>query len=398
MKEGDTPTALAVEAALDDDIHDLYEHAPTGYLSALPDGTLVRVNETLLRWTGYAREQLLGKRFQDLLPAGARIFHETHYAPLLRMQGQVRELAVDLLCEDGRLLPVLINSVMKTDDRGEPLVVRTTVFDATERRGYERELLRQRELARESEARARELARTLQASLIPPAPPQIPGVDVAAVYRPAGKGDEVGGDFYDVFEAAPGEWIIVVGDVEGKGVKAATVTALARYTLRANALRTREPRRALLALNTALLRQEVDRLCSVVYACVQLDDGTPTTFTVASGGHPLPLYAPAGGRATTIGTPGTILGAIDGPPIENAEVRLQPGDAIVFFTDGCTEGRGPDGFFGEERIEQLVTDLRDGTASQIAAALLEACLRFQDGKTADDIALVVLKVPGAAQP
>jgi PAS domain S-box-containing protein len=127
---------------------DLYENAPCGYLSTLPGGMICRVNQTFLTWTGYQREDLVGRRrFQDLLTAGGRIFHETHYAPLLRMQGTVREIAVDVIAADGRRLPVLINSVLKKDEDGDPLLVRTTVFNATDRKEYERELLRARQKA-----------------------------------------------------------------------------------------------------------------------------------------------------------------------------------------------------------------------------------------------------------
>src|SRR6185312_12851732 len=115
------------------------------------------------------------------------------------------------------------------------------VFDATERRAYERELLRAKRRAEESEAHATDLARTLQQTLIPPAPPEIPELDIAAAYRPAGAGDEVGGDFYDIFELASGSWVIALGDVRGKGVQAAVVAALARHTIRAAAVRASQP-------------------------------------------------------------------------------------------------------------------------------------------------------------
>jgi PAS domain S-box-containing protein len=137
---------------------ELYEDAPCGYISAAPGGELRMVNRTLLAWTGYTREELLGRRFQDLLTPGGRIYHETHYAPLLRMQGGVREIALELVCADGRRLPVLVNSVLRTDEDGQPLLVRTTVFDATHRRRYERELL----LARENERTARRRMERLQ--------------------------------------------------------------------------------------------------------------------------------------------------------------------------------------------------------------------------------------------
>jgi PAS domain S-box-containing protein len=128
---------------------DLYENAPCGYLSTAPDGLIARVNATFERWTGFRREQLVGRRrFQDLLTVGGRIYHETHYAPLLRMQGRVREIAVEIACPDGRRLPVLVNSVLVRDEHGEPAGVRTTVLDATERKLYERELLAARDRER----------------------------------------------------------------------------------------------------------------------------------------------------------------------------------------------------------------------------------------------------------
>jgi len=143
----------ALEPLLEETLEELYEGAPCGYLSTLPDGTIVRVNETFLGWTGHDRGALLaGMRFQELLAPGDRIFHETHYAPLLHMQGTVREIAVEIVRADGSRLPVLLNSVLRRDAGGEPRVVRTTVFDATDRRRYEAELLRAR---REAEARAR---------------------------------------------------------------------------------------------------------------------------------------------------------------------------------------------------------------------------------------------------
>jgi PAS domain S-box-containing protein len=142
----DAPPDLIEESA-----EDLYDNAPCGYISALPDGTIVRVNQTFLDWSGHRREDLVGrKRFQDLLTAGGRIFHETHYAPLLRMQGTVREIAVDIVCADGGRLPALINSVLKKDEDGRPLLTRTTVFNATDRKEYERELLRERQRAEQA--------------------------------------------------------------------------------------------------------------------------------------------------------------------------------------------------------------------------------------------------------
>lgn len=149
---GHNETSIAPYAAyLEENLEDLYEHAPCGYISTLPDGTFARVNHTFLSWIGYQREELLaGNRFQDLLTVAGRIYYETHYAPMLQMQGFVNEIAFDLVCRDGHRLPVLINTVQKQDDSGSPLLYRTTIFDARERRQYERELQLARRKAEEA--------------------------------------------------------------------------------------------------------------------------------------------------------------------------------------------------------------------------------------------------------
>jgi serine/threonine-protein kinase RsbW len=151
-------TEAALVAALEDDPAELYDNAPCGYLSTLPDGTVAKVNQTFLTWTGFDRDELVGRRkFYRLLTPGGQIFFETHFAPLLAMQGAVREIALDLVGADGRRRPVLVNAAVKRDGEGRPLVVRITVFDAADRRRYERELLRARRVAESSAAKLRAL-------------------------------------------------------------------------------------------------------------------------------------------------------------------------------------------------------------------------------------------------
>ena len=142
MTYGDEFRSRIDNALLEESAEDLYEHAPCAYLSTLPDGTIVRVNHTFVEWTGASREVLLaGTRFQTLLTVGSRIYYETHYAPLLRMQGVVNEIAFEVIRADRRVLPVLANSRQKRDAAGTPLFNRITLFDSTDRRRYERELL-----------------------------------------------------------------------------------------------------------------------------------------------------------------------------------------------------------------------------------------------------------------
>jgi sigma-B regulation protein RsbU (phosphoserine phosphatase) len=382
------------EALLEDSVEDLYERAPCGYVSTLPNGTIIKVNETFLAWTGHRRDDLLSRvRLQDLLSAGDRMLYETHIAPLLQMQSQV-QVAVDFRRTDGSQLPALINCVLKQNDAGEPVLVRTTVFDATDRRAYERELLRARHAAEASEARARALAQTLQESFIPPTPPEIPGLDVAATYRPAGRGDEVGGDFYDVFETGPNDWVVVLGDVCGKGVEAAKVTALARYTIRTAAMQTRQPSAVLTTLNQALLNQHIDRFLTVVYARVQSNNRAECSVTIASGGHPLPLRAARDGSVDTIGRPGTLLGVLDAPELHDTTVQLAPADVVFFHTDGVTEARRERAFFGDVRTRRLLVSYRTDDAAHIAGRIVDEAVDFQAGLPRDDIAVVVLKIPG----
>ena len=132
----------AAQALLEETAEDLYENAPCGYVSTLPDGRIVRINRTLLEWTRHSRDALLsGTKFQSLLAVGSKIYYETHYAPLLQMQGFANEIAFDIVCADGRQLPVVSNSRLRRSEDGTPLFNRITLFDATDRRRYERELL-----------------------------------------------------------------------------------------------------------------------------------------------------------------------------------------------------------------------------------------------------------------
>ena len=387
---------LPLDALLEDSAEDLYENAPCGYFSTLPDGTIAKVNGTFLAWTGYQRQELVGRReFQSLLAPGDRIFYDTHYAPLLRMQQAVREIAVEIVCADGSRLPALINSTLKTDARGVLSHIRTSVFDARQRRAYEQELLRARRRAEASEMRARELARTLQASFIPPAPPAIPGLDVGAAYRPAGTGDEVGGDFYDVFATAHDDWVVAVGDVRGKGAEAARVTALARYTLRAAAMQNHDPSHVLATVNEALLRSEEDRFCTVIYGRVQPRRGEGVDLTLASGGHALPVRVRPDGAVDTAGVAGDLLGVLDAPEFDASTLRLNAGDVVCFFTDGVTEGRAGSTYYGDERLAAFLASRAGHGARDIAEQLVDDVVTFQNGLPRDDIVVVVLKAPHA---
>lgn len=161
LSEGGVDTGEPAE-----DLEDLYENAPCGYLSIRPDGRIVKVNATFAAWTGYAKEDLIGRRLHDLLNIAGRIFFETHFAPLLRMQGFFNEVALDLVTRQGKLLPVLVNATERRDGEGRHLFTRLTIFNATDRRRYERELLEAKAIAEAATKRLQELNAVAQASLL----------------------------------------------------------------------------------------------------------------------------------------------------------------------------------------------------------------------------------------
>ena len=235
-----------------------------------------------------------------------------------------------------------------------------------------------------------QVARTLQRSLLPTALPEIPGVEIAARYVAAGDGNEVGGDFYDCFATGGGDWAVVIGDVCGKGAEAATLTALARYTLRAAAAHTRRPRAVLGELNEALLRQRLDyRFCTVLYTSLTPRAGH-VDVVVATGGHPLPLVLRASGEVQTAGLPGTLLGIVDDPELSEQRLVLAPGDALVLYTDGVTETTAVDRATGG-RLEEFLATCAGGAASTIAEAVEREAVDAQDGPPRDDVAVVVVR-------
>lgn len=369
------------------------DDAPCGYLRTADDGLVLEANQTLLDGIGRTRAEVVGRlRLVDLLSGGSRMYHETHFAPLLRVRGEVQALALDLRHADGTRRPVLVNARRTSGRGGGAPTVQVVTFDASERREYERELVRAKQRAEASEARAVELSRMLQATLIPPLPPAIPGLDVAAVYRPAGAGDEVGGDFYDVVQAREHEWVLAVGDVEGKGVEAAAVASLARHVVRAASIPARSPRSCLRTLNEVLLADRTSRtLTAAVLRLARTATGWAGVSCVA--GHGLPLLVRADGTAHEFGVPGTLLGVVVDPPLREQRVELVAGDVLVMCTDGVAEARPAHGgdFFGEDRVVDLVREHRR-SATDITSRLLDEVVAYSQGDTRDDVAVLAVVV------
>jgi hypothetical protein len=235
------------------------------------------------------------------------------------------------------------------------------------------------------------IARTLQESLLPPSLPEIAAVEVDARYHAAGEANEVGGDFYDLFQMAEGTWAAVIGDVKGKGPDAAAMIGLARHTLRAGAMRESDPTRVLTSLNEALsMEASEESICTALLATIRTGDGG-VEVELTSAGHPLPLVLRTDGAVETVGTPGTLVGAIADLELNPERVTLATGDALILFTDGVFEAGSGSDRFGHGRLEALLRESRGAAAHELAGRIERDVLDFQGGEPGDDLAVMVLR-------
>lgn len=240
--------------------------------------------------------------------------------------------------------------------------------------------------------RTRATAEVLQKSLLPEHLPEIPGLELAACYVPAGEGYQVGGDFYDVFQVGPSRWLVVLGDVCGKGPEAAALTALVRYTLRAEALHEPRPTELLGLLNDAILLQRSDlRFCTAICATLDMRDGA-AELTVAAGGHPLPFVLRRSGDIRTIGRTGTLIGVLPDADFRAETVELGAGDTVVLYTDGVLEAHAPQRILEPLDLARLLASIA-GLGPQDLVRRIESEMGGSRGAPArDDIAILALRL------
>ena len=341
-------------------------------------GRVLDLNPAAESVFGYARDEVIGQRLGDLIiPPELRDAHERalrRFAATGQPSILNQRLELEGIRAGGDRFPVELTVTHL--GASDPPVFAGFIRDITERR-------------RADEERAR-LLETLQRTLLPPHLPSVPRLELGAAYRAGSEGWEVGGDFYDVFELDAGRWALVIGDVCGKGVEAAALTASLRHATRAAAVRHRAPRDVVAALNDAMLRA-TDRgtFCTAIYATIELS-GTAPQVCLAAAGHPLPLLV-AGGEVRPVGRPGTLLGAFPATDSHQHEVDLRPGDVLVLYTDGVTEARTPHGLFGIERLTAVLGDRRGATADEVARRIEEAVLDATGGRVSDDLAVLAVR-------
>lgn len=363
---------------------DFFEGAPCAFAATALDGTIVKVNRAFERLSGLSREELVGqKRFRDLLSVGGRIYYETHVGPLLKMQGEVHEIALEVRRADGTRVPVLINSAL-TD--GEPPLIRTLAFEAGDRRRYEQELLR-------SQRHEQETARSLQQSLLAVDLPRTRGLDLAGAYSPAVSGLEVGGDWYDAFWLERGTVALVVGDVVGRGVLAATTMGQLRSATRALASTGLGPAELIEALDVYRERHDVGNVATIAYAELDL---AALELRLACAGHPPPVLA-LGTEPPRLAWEGRSppLGAL-GPGLRRPEATypLRPGGLVLLYTDGLIERRDRPIDQGFASLLKAVETHREQPSSPLTAQVMRA---LEDSDSTDDVCLLAAQVDASAR-
>lgn len=250
-------------------------------------------------------------------------------------------------------------------------------------------------------AQLHETAQVLQSSLLPASLPDIPDVTLSAHYRSGTEGLEIGGDFYDVFRTGRDRWWVVLGDVCGKGPAAAALTAAVRYTVRAVAPDSDDAAAVLRRLNTVLLDQAAEgqftSLVLATFTASATERGTnvpaPLTISVASAGHPAPLLLSPGREVVPLACSGTVVGLLPDIEIESTCVTLEPGETLLFYTDGATEARLLDGTqLGESGLAALLAAHRDEESTGRAERIGQALVGLTDGRLRDDLALLTLGI------
>jgi PAS domain S-box-containing protein len=325
-------------------------------------------------------EDIIGRSAADVFPAGAELAADLRESVLVRGETlHVKEVPVG-----DRFWTFSCAPIEAPDGGIEGILAvgQETTQETTRSRQLEAEL-----------ADEHRISTQLQVSLMPDRLPAIPGIDLASGFRPAGDGSEIGGDFYDVFDIAEGCWMAVLGDVCGKGAEAAALTALARYTLRATAIREgAEPATLLAQLNTAILAQRSDmRFLSAVCLFLDLDEGGTVTARVCVAGHLPPLLVRDSGAVEKVdGAAGPVLGVWDEPQLAEQKLRLDPGSRLVLYTDGVLDAKS-----GTEMTEDGVAAMLSKLGGADAAATVAAIERevIGPGEGRDDLAVLVIRVP-----
>ncbi|GAA0464028.1 SpoIIE family protein phosphatase [Streptomyces stramineus] len=238
------------------------------------------------------------------------------------------------------------------------------------------------------------ISQSLQRSLLPPELPTVPGVEVDVIYRAAGEGNEVGGDFYDLFPIRDGAYGFAIGDVCGTGPEAAAVTGLARHALRLLAREGYGGPAVLERLNAAILDEGArSRFLTLLYGELWPQEDGSAVLKVVCAGHPLPLRLRPDGSVEAAADPQPLLGVMEDLELYEQTVTLEPGDVLLCVTDGVTERREGSRMLGDDGLSDVLTTCTGLTAGAVAARILRAVERFAAEPASDDMAILAMRVP-----
>ncbi|MEU6672533.1 SpoIIE family protein phosphatase [Streptomyces sp. NPDC046853] len=239
------------------------------------------------------------------------------------------------------------------------------------------------------------ISQSLQRSLLPPGLPQVPGVEVDVIYRAAGEGNEVGGDFYDLFPIRDGAYGFAIGDVCGTGPEAAAVTGLARHALRLLAREGFGGPAVLERLNAAILDEGArSRFLTLLYGELWPQEDGSAVLKIVCAGHPLPLRLRQDGTVEPYAEPQPLLGVMDDLELYEQTMTLDPGDVLLCVTDGVTERREGTRMLGDDGLADVLTTCTGLTAGAVAARIMRAVERFASDAPSDDMAILAMRVPG----
>lgn len=367
----------------------LFEHAPVGIIFSDPTGLVRAANAGCVR--------LLSRRVSDIVGTGfVALFTGDQAAlanDLLADCTSTGETAVQTLTRrgpDGRTQHIEV-TVAAADPETASLGVFILLHDESARIDALDEAEYARQEAEAAAGRYAHLSRTLQRNLLRPALPAIEGFDIAARYHAAGDGTLVGGDFYDAFRILDSRWCVVLGDVSGKGVAAAALTSLARYTLRTAALYEGSPSGLFTTLNRVLAEDaRGDEFCTLAAILV----GSAGSLEVAVSGHPAPLVIRRDGTLEPMGVPAPPVGLFDRIEVVPVATRLMVGESIVVTSDGVTEAGTPSGEFVDDLLDRVLPTVSGRSAGEIADAVDSAVRAVERARARDDVTIVAMSRVG----
>ncbi|MGH9269849.1 MAG: SpoIIE family protein phosphatase, partial [Ilumatobacteraceae bacterium] len=348
--------------------------------------TILESNQAFLDLLGLPALDAGGLNYVELTPDDYRHQDADAVAAMLRA-GRLEAYEKEFLHRDGTRVPVLLGGVTLNL---EPFEWMLFAVDMRPKRAAEVAEARANERLTEMLAEQRRIADVLQSSLLPVSLPAIEGVEVHAEHWPESDGLRVGGDFYDVFPISGDRWGVLIGDVCGKGIEAAAVTATARHTARAAAMHLRGPDAVLRWVHEAVREHPLDTYCTVAFGALSVGEPEGPVLELSLGGHPPGFVCHADQSIDVLGEPGTLLGLFP-PTLTASSHQLRTGDVAIFYTDGVTDAPS-DEAMGEDELGEWLCAHRDLPLAQIAAELRAELMARRPAGLRDDVAVIILKV------